>query len=247
MQKHKINNQFYNDLKQRWYEADDDPVALLRLENKVKLDWISKEMNSTFRDLKVLDVGCGAGFAANELAERGAQVTGIDTSLESLQIARMYDKTKSVDYQKADAYRLPFDESSFDLVVSLDFLEHVEDPQKVIFNCAQVLKPGGSFIYHTFNRNWLSHLVVIKGIEWFVKNTPANMHIKDLFIKPSECREMCRCAGMKVVSEIGLRPQINLAFFELIWTGIVPKNFSFSTTSSTLLSFMGHAKRVSYD
>ena len=57
---------------------------------------------------------------------------------------------------------------------------------------ARVLRPGGLLFFHTFNRSWLAWLVVIKGVEWFVRNTPKDMHVLHLFLKPSEVEAMCR-------------------------------------------------------
>src|SRR5690606_17460525 len=183
----KINNEIYDSLGERWYTAYDDPIALLRAENRVKLPWIVERIiMHKIENPLILDVGCGAGFLCNELSEKGYRVKGIDLSRESLAIARQYDKTKLVEYQIADAYKLPFQANSFDVITCLDFLEHVDRPHEVIREISRVLKPGGLFFFHTFNRNILSWLLIIKAVELLVKNTPKDMHVIDLFIKPSE-------------------------------------------------------------
>ncbi len=107
----KVNNDIYDTYGDRWYTADDDPVALLRAESKTKTPWIIQKITDhayLSSSTKVLDVGCGAGFLSNELAKVGLQVTGVDLSEESLKVAHLYDETKSVVYQTADAYYLPF-------------------------------------------------------------------------------------------------------------------------------------------
>jgi 2-polyprenyl-6-hydroxyphenyl methylase / 3-demethylubiquinone-9 3-methyltransferase len=45
----------------------------------------------------------------------------------------------------------------------------------------RVLAPSGLFFFHTFNRNWIANLIVIKGVELFVKNTPEDLHVLRLF------------------------------------------------------------------
>ena len=145
----KVNNEIYNAYGDRWYTADDDPVALLRAESKTKTPWILDQIKKHGlynSDTKVLDVGCGAGFLSNELAKEGLQVTGVDLSEESLKVAQKYDETKKVHYQTADAYKLPFPDHSFDVLTAMDFLEHVEDPKLVIKEFSRVLKPNGVFI-----------------------------------------------------------------------------------------------------
>ena len=63
--------------------------------------------------------------------------------------------------------------------------------KKIIQEAGRLLKPGGLFFFHMFNRNFLSWLIVIKGVEWCVPNTPKNMHLYSHFIKPYELKEWC--------------------------------------------------------
>jgi len=239
-----VNNAFYNLYGDRWYTAKDDPIALLRAETRVKFPWVLKKLKHLGlhpKETSILDVGCGAGFLANPLAGEGYQVTGIDMSEDSLSVARRFDSTKSVNYMHADAYSLPFPDHSFDVVTAMDFLEHVEDPASVIKELSRVLKPGGIFIFHTFNRNFLAYLVIIKLVEWLVKNTPKNMHILRLFIKPAELLGHCRSAGLKEDELIGIRPKFSKISWRDIKYGEVPDTFEFKLTSSLKLSYMGSA------
>ncbi|HSX26160.1 MAG TPA: bifunctional 2-polyprenyl-6-hydroxyphenol methylase/3-demethylubiquinol 3-O-methyltransferase UbiG, partial [Chlamydiales bacterium] len=158
-----INNDFYEDLEEHWYTAFDHPVALLRAENAIRIPWIREEISHHLPS-KVLDIGCGAGLLTNALAAAGHHVAGIDLSSTSLQIAKKYDKTHQVNYQIANAYSLPFPDNHFDTVCAMDVLEHVEDPGLLIAEASRVLKPNGLFFFHTFNRNPLSYLFIIKGV-----------------------------------------------------------------------------------
>jgi 2-polyprenyl-6-hydroxyphenyl methylase/3-demethylubiquinone-9 3-methyltransferase len=240
----KVNNEIYNTYGDRWYTAQDDPVALLRAESKTKSPWILEKlknhgfMNSNTR---VLDVGCGAGFLSNELALHQLNVTGVDLSEESIKVAQKFDSTKKVKYLAADAYHLPFADQSFDVLTAMDFLEHVDQPAKAIQEFSRVLKPGGVFIFHTFNRNILAHLVIIKLVEWLVKNTPKNMHVIELFIKPSELAEYCKSAHLQPQEMIGIKPKFSTIPLKNVWTGIVPVGLKFELTRSLLLSYMGYA------
>ncbi len=244
---HGINNAFYEDLGDRWYEADDDPVALLRAEGKVKNPWVADRIRMAFPQgaAQVLDIGCGAGFLANSLSDEGHQVQGVDVSLGSLKIAHARDTSKRSAYQVADAYRLPFRDSSFDVVSAMDFLEHVDEPERVVAEAARVLKPGGLFFYHTFNRNWIAWLIVIKGLEWFVRNTPRRMHVLPLFIKPSELSGFCNKNGMVVKEVTGICPEVgSRAFWKMLATRTVPKDFRFRLTPSLTISYLGYAQKL---
>jgi len=243
-QTQKVNNAIYDTYGDRWYDADDDPVALLRAESKTKTPWIIERIQKhglLNSGTKVLDVGCGAGFLSNELAKQGLQVTGVDLSEESLKVAAKHDHTKSVVYQSADAYHLPFADATFDVLTAMDFLEHVEHPDQVVKEFSRVLKPGGLFIFHTFNRNPLAHLIIIKLVEWLVKNTPKNLHVIHLFITPKELTKYCLDAKLVVQEMIGIKPVFSTIPIKNVFTGIVPKTLKFELTKSLLLSYMGYS------
>jgi 2-polyprenyl-6-hydroxyphenyl methylase / 3-demethylubiquinone-9 3-methyltransferase len=240
-----VNNSIYSELGDRWYDASDDPVALLRAESRHRNPWVARYVERAFGDhpLDILDVGCGAGFLSNYLAALGHRVSGLDASAESLEVARCHDRSGSVDYREGDALALPYPDASFDVACAMDFLEHVEDPARVVAEIARVLRPSGLFFFHTFNRNPLAYLVVIKAVEWFVKNTPRDMHVLRLFVRPNELATMCRASGLEPLEFRGSRPCVGPALLKLAATGVVPDDFAFTFSRSTLLAYTGVARR----
>jgi 2-polyprenyl-6-hydroxyphenyl methylase/3-demethylubiquinone-9 3-methyltransferase len=240
-----INNDVYDELGERWYGANDDPVALLRAESRLRNPWVSSHLLERHGCCsRVLDLGCGGGFLSNALARDGFKVLGLDASEASLAVARRHDETSSVHYVVGDALSLPYPAASFDAVCAMDFLEHVEDKSTVIAEAARVLRPHGTFFFHTFNRNLLAWLVVIKGVEWFVKNTPPNMHLLRLFVKPAELCAMCERSDLRVVDLHGSTPDVwSEAFVRMLATRVVPPDFRFKVTRSTLLGYTGFAER----
>ena len=241
-----VNNAIYNELGSRWYDASDDPVALLRAESKLRNPWVAGAINGAFgaHRCPVLDIGCGAGFLSNYLARLDYPVTGLDNSPESLAVARVHDLARTAQYDLGDALALPYADASFDVVCAMDFLEHVEEPERVIAEVARVLRPNGLFFFHTFNRNWLAWLVVIKGVEWFVHNTPRDMHVLRLFLKPDEVTRMCNDRELEVVELLGSRPALGLPFARMLATGSVPDDFEFRFSTSTRLAFTGYARKL---
>ncbi len=240
-----MNNAIYDELGARWYDAKDDPVALLRAESRHRNPWVAQQIFRAFgpRPCSVLDVGCGAGFLSNYLVQRGHRVIGLDAAPDCLAEAARHDASRTVIYEQGDALALPYDDASFDVVCAMDFLEHVEEPGRAIAEIARVLAPGGMFFFHTFNRNWLSYLVVIKAVEWFVKNTPKDMHVLRLFLKPEEVAAMCREHGMEPVQMLGSRPRFGAPAWRALASGSVGDDFEFTFTPSTRLAYTGFARR----
>lgn len=239
-----INNTFYDDLGQDWHEATNHPIALLRSENALRNPWIHMVIREKYGENKVsaLDIGCGAGLLTNFLASFGHRVSGIDLSEGSLKIAKEKDITASVNYTAGSAYDLPYENESFDIVCAMDLLEHVDNPEKVIEEASRVLKKGGLFFFHTFSRNFLSWLVVIKGVEWCVRNTPPNMHVYSLFLNPSEVEDMCKANDLVVEKFTGVRPDFqSLAFWKMLLTHRVDDNFRFTFTRSLTTGYSGYA------
>ena len=244
--KNVINNQFYDTLQEGWYSEMNHPIALLRAENKLRNPWIASVIRNHFcKSIKVLDIGCGAGLLTNELAQLQHEVYGIDLSESSLAIARTHDVTSRVSYEKANAAALPFEDGLFDVVCAMDVLEHVEDVAQVIQEASRVLKPGGLFFFHTFNRNWLSYLIIIKGVEWFVKNTPPNMHVYDLFITPKELKTMCSLNMIKIEELKGFTPKFfSKAFWKMLFTRQIREAFEFQFTKNTFTGYCGFGKKM---
>lgn len=242
-----INNAFYDDLNQMWINSSDHPIALLRAENALRNPWINEILCRHFtHPSKVLDVGCGGGYLTNFLAKRGHFVSGIDLSDQSLEVAKQQDETKSVEYMRASAYELPYDDGIFDAVCAMDLLEHVEKPAIVITEAARVLKKGGLFFFHTFNRNLLSYFMVIKGVEWCFANAPPNMHVYPLFIKPEELKDLCQNRGLEVKEIKGVRPDFtSTAFWQMVLTKKVKDNFRFVFTHSLKTGYSGYAVKSS--
>jgi len=243
----RVNNDIYHQLGERWYTARDDPIALLRAEARARNPWIAGGIRRAFPSggVRVLDIGCGGGFLSNYLAEAGFTVAGVDAAAESLAVAQRYDATGRARYVIGDAYSLPHADGSFQAAAAMDFLEHVDEPGRVVAEAARILQPGGLFFFATFNRNFVSWLFGIKGVEWFVKNTPARLHELSHFIKPAELRAMCEDSGLRIHELRGFAPRLDRAFWRLLMTGVVADDFSFQFVRNTLTGYIGMAVKSS--
>ena len=250
----KVNLKVYEELGDRWYTAEDDPIALLRAESRFRNPWVVSTLREAFegaltpRSIRVLDLGCGGGFLANALAEQGFQVVGLDRSPEALAVARRHDSTGRVDYQCGDAGQLPFPAQSFDAVALMDFLEHVEDPALILREVSRVLKPGGLWLFHTFNRTRVADWVAIRAVDTFVANVPENLHLFRLFIRPRELEEFGRRSGLSTEDVFGARPALDprglFHLAQIALMGRVPGGFRFIRTPSLKVGYLGWGKKI---
>jgi ubiquinone biosynthesis O-methyltransferase len=143
---------------------------------------------------RVLDVGCGDGDFAIELARRGAIVTGIDSSVEMIQAARARPAPigGQVDFQVADAHLLPFEEGSFDIVVAMTILCFVRDARPVFNQIAQVLRPGGKLVIGELGR-WSTWAAARRVRAWL--GSP--LWQRGRFRTASELGQLSRQAGLQ--------------------------------------------------
>ena len=146
---------------------------------------------------------------AEAMDAKGASVTGLDPAAEAIDAARAHaaQEQRSIQYDVGVGEHLPYESASFDAVVCVDVLEHVEDLQKVLQEITRVLKPGGLFLYDTINRNPLAHLATITVAEDILGLLPKGTHDPRMFIKPSELRSGMTNAGLSIGPITGLGPR----------------------------------------
>ena len=101
----------------------------------------------------VLDVACGSGYGSSYLFNKGARMSvGGDMSAEAVEAARKFYKSQGTEFVVLDATSLPFADNSFDMIVSMETIEHLEKYEDYLSECKRVLKGGGVFICSTPNK-----------------------------------------------------------------------------------------------
>lgn len=188
----------------RWWDEESEFKPLHEI-NPLRTNYIDGLVHLAGK--KVLDVGCGGGILAEAMAQRGADVTGIDMGQANLNTAKLHalESGVNVDYQCIAVEQLAEQQpASFDVVTCLEMLEHVPDPLSIIQACSKLVKPGGQVVFSTINRNPKSYAFAIIGAEYLLRLVPTGTHDYHKFIKPSEMTRWCREAGLAVTDMTGM-------------------------------------------
>lgn len=153
---------------------------------------------SPFEGLTLLDVGCGGGLLSEPLARMGFKVTGVDAGDKNIGVARVHAEQSGlpIDYRIGGPEDV--EPNSYDVVLSMEVIEHVPDPARFIALCAGACKPGGAFMGATLNRTTKSYALAVMGAEYILRWLPAGTHDWRKFVKPSEFAAFLRAAGVEV-------------------------------------------------
>jgi len=180
-----------------------NPVRLKYIRDQIDRHWQFDECSRTPLDGKTaLDVGCGGGLLCEPLARLGAKVTGIDASPEVIAVAREHAAAAGlvIDYRAGDVQDLV---GQFDLVTSLEVIEHVAEPAAFLKALAKRLAPGGLLVLSTPNATRWSKLMMItlgEGLGWIPKDT----HHFDKFISSDRMHVLLADAGLKCLDTEGI-------------------------------------------
>jgi 2-polyprenyl-6-hydroxyphenyl methylase/3-demethylubiquinone-9 3-methyltransferase len=195
-----------------WWNPKGSSAMLHRL-NPVRLGFIRDAIDSHWRGdsrsvrplagKTALDVGCGAGLLCEPLARMGAAVTGVDAAGENIAAARDHAAGGGlpITYHHGELSTLGL--TGFDLVTSMEVIEHVADKAAFIAALADTLAPGGLMILSTPNRTARSRLLLIEAAER-MGMVPRGTHHWDDFITPAELAILLQDAGFQVGQPMGI-------------------------------------------
>jgi 2-polyprenyl-6-hydroxyphenyl methylase/3-demethylubiquinone-9 3-methyltransferase len=187
----------------------------LHMMNPVRLDYITRQIAAEFgRDLtaerpfeglRLLDIGCGGGLLSEPMARLGADVVGADAAERNIPVARVHAEQSglTIDYRHTSAEALAAAGEQFDVVLNMEVVEHVADPQAYLTACHDLLKSGGLMLCSTINRNPKSFAMAIVGAEYVMRWLPKGTHEWSKFITPDELFKMIEIAGLRPVDRKG--------------------------------------------
>jgi 2-polyprenyl-6-hydroxyphenyl methylase/3-demethylubiquinone-9 3-methyltransferase len=202
-------------LAERWWDTEGEFRPLHRL-NPTRLAYVRDRLVGHFgRDrralapldgLSLLDVGCGGGLLSEPMARLGARVTGIDAAERNIGVAAAHatESGLAIDYRHAAVEDLAAAGERFDVLLALEVVEHVADPDLFLAACGQVLEPGGALVLSTLNRTAKAFALAVVGAEYVLRWLPRGTHDWRKFMRPSELAAGLRRAGLDVVDLSGL-------------------------------------------
>lgn len=187
----------FGDLAHRWWDLEGEFRPLHQI-NPLRLDWIARK--AVLPGAHIVDVGCGGGILAESMAQRGADVLGIDLSTKPLKVAQLHAMESGVAhlaYREVAVETLAAEQAgAFDVVTCMEMLEHVPDPASVVRACSQLVRPGGWVFFSTIHRSAKAFFFAIVGAEYVLGLLPKGTHEYARFIKPSELAHFARDAGL---------------------------------------------------
>jgi 2-polyprenyl-6-hydroxyphenyl methylase / 3-demethylubiquinone-9 3-methyltransferase len=199
----------FDALADRWWDPD-GPMRPLHRMNPARIGWIDERLRARFGagPVRVLDVGCGAGLAAEALARRGHRVLGIDLAGAALEAADAHAEGRALPlaYRAVSAEALADEGATFPAITALEVLEHVADPGAFLLTLARLLEPGGLLFLSTMNRTARSLLMAKIGAEYVLRMLPAGTHDWRRFVTPAELQRHLAGAGLRLADTAGLLP-----------------------------------------
>ncbi|MQX36298.1 bifunctional 2-polyprenyl-6-hydroxyphenol methylase/3-demethylubiquinol 3-O-methyltransferase UbiG [Roseospira navarrensis] len=198
-----------------WWDPD-GPFKPLHTFNPTRLTYIRDNAAERFgRDigqrhpfagLRLLDIGCGGGLLCEPMARMGFDVTGIDATEKNTKIAAVHAEQSGLDiaYRCATPETLVAEGRTFDVVLTMEVVEHVADVDAFLHSCGALVAPGGLLIGATLNRTAKAFALAKVGAEYVLRWLPRGTHDWKKFVKPSEFAAGLRAGGLAVDGFAGM-------------------------------------------
>jgi 2-polyprenyl-6-hydroxyphenyl methylase / 3-demethylubiquinone-9 3-methyltransferase len=203
---------FFAKLARDWWNPK-GPMASLHQVNPVRLAFVRDAIDAHWPDAaragkplagkSALDIGCGAGLLCEPLARLGATVTGVDAAAENIAAAAAHAEGVGLDIRYMAGEVAGLDIGQFDLVTSVEVIEHVADKPAFLRDVAARLAPAGLLVMSTPNRTAASRVLLVGAAE-AVGYVPKGTHHWEDFVTPEELEALLADAGLTVTAKRGI-------------------------------------------
>lgn len=184
-----------------------NPVRLRYIREKICTHFnIDSDQRQPLKGLNLLDIGCGGGLLCEPMTRLGATVTGIDPGDTNITIASTHAEAQdlNIDYQAITAEDLLATGKTYDVVLSMEVVEHVSDVDLFMGSCSKLVKPGGLLFAATLNRTLKSFALAIVGAEYILRWLPKGTHQWDKFVTPDELKQAITQGGLTIEETQGV-------------------------------------------
>jgi len=163
-----------------------NPIRIKYIKDNLVKDFNIKSSDKPFRNIKILDIGCGGGLLSEPMCRLGASVVGIDASEKNIEVARFHAKKSKlkINYKVASPEKLKT-KVKFDVILNMEIVEHVNDINFFIKKSSKLLKTNGVMFVATLNKTLKSYAFAIIGAEYILKWLPIGTHDWEKFVKPN--------------------------------------------------------------
>lgn len=196
----------FDALAAEWWDLS-GPMQALHAMNPLRVGWIDTRVRARRGGpVRLLDIGCGAGLAAEALARLGYDVLGLDAAADAVAaaVAHAGGQGLPLAYRVGAAEDLAAEGARFPVVTALEVIEHVADPAAFLRLLAQLIEPGGLLFVSTLNRTLRSLAVAKLGAEYVLRMLPVGTHDWQHFITPAELGAYGKATGLPVADISGM-------------------------------------------
>ena len=168
---------------------------------------IAKDEKKPFKNINLLDIGCGGGLLSEPMAKLGANVTGLDVVEKNIKTASTHAKNQGlkINYSHSTVEKISEKDEKFDVILNMEVIEHVSDVNLFINSCNKILSENGIMIFASLNRTLISYGLAIIGVEYILGWLPKGTHDWSKFITPDELKVLFSSNGLKIDEIIGMK------------------------------------------
>ena len=192
----------FSSLSNKWWDMS-GPFSTLHKMSNARIEFIKQNSSRIFKKanigincfdgLSCLDIGCGGGILSEKLKRLGANVTGIDASKTSIEIAKDHARKSRLDINYKCITTSRFLDikggktlNKFDIVIASEVIEHVYNRKIFLSDISNLCRPGGLVVFTSINNSYLGILLGKYFAEYILKILPAGTHKVEKLISPED-------------------------------------------------------------
>ncbi len=207
----------FNKLAEEWWDPNGNFKPLHKF-NPIRIEFIKsslikefkiRDKKKPFKNLEILDIGCGGGLLTEPMHRLGGKLTGIDASKKNISVAKIHAKNNNlkINYICTSPEKLNR-KKKFDVILNMEIVEHVDDLNFFIKSSSTLLKKNGVMFVATLNKTLKSYLFAIIGAEYILNWLPVGTHDWFKFVEPEKLKMICEKNSLKQSEVCGLNYNI---------------------------------------